>query len=111
MFPSKVPVLYVLQLCIIAALLITGMIVGGLVLREPLSLLLVLGLFFMPEYPLVPENEAAEEEEDLDKAMQLYEGEHSNKQQLGFMSEPNQSPTKSPVSKRYTGCTCDRSTK
>lgn len=63
MYPSRVPVLYVLTLLAIALVLMLGIYVGTVVLHEPLSLLLVLGLNFLPEFPLVP-NPEPEEEED-----------------------------------------------
>lgn len=60
MYPSRVPFLYVLHLLIIACAIMLGIYVGVVILGEPLTLLLILALNFLPEVPLVPEPDAEE---------------------------------------------------
>lgn len=64
MYPSRVPLLYVLHLLIIASAIMLGVYVGCVVLGQPLALLLVLALNFLPEIPLVPEPGGDDDSED-----------------------------------------------
>lgn len=62
MYPSRVPFLYVLHLMIVACAIMLGIYVGAVVLEQPLALLLILALNYLPEIPLVPEPGAEEED-------------------------------------------------
>lgn len=63
MYPSRIPFLYVLHLMIIACAIVFGVYVGAVILGEPLALLLILALNFLPDLPLVPEPGAEEGQE------------------------------------------------
>lgn len=78
MYPSKNPMLYVLQMLTIVLVIMSGMFYGCVVLHEPLSLLLILGLHYIPEFPLVPEDDQENEEDSP-----LYDGGDSTTP-LGF---------------------------
>lgn len=69
MYPSKNPMLYVLQMLTVACAIMFGMYYGCVILREPLSLLLILGLHYIPEFPLVPEGDQEDEDDEP-----LYDG-------------------------------------
>lgn len=65
MFPSKIPVVYVVHMVIVGIAIIAAIMVGHF-LNQPLALLSLLALNFLPsspqEFPLVPQG--AQDEED-----------------------------------------------
>lgn len=61
MYPSKFPVIYILQLLIIGAVIGGSIYFGVVHLGQPLAILAVMALKFIPDFPLVPEPEGASE--------------------------------------------------
>jgi hypothetical protein len=84
MFPSQNPKVYVLLLLAVFVL-IAGAIAAGVVLQQPLALLALLGLRFLPELgeiPLVPQG-ASGADSDEEAAEAQYEGSEA----FGFIAK------------------------
>ncbi len=62
MFPSKSPLLYIIHMAIILVTIMCAILVGAWHLNQPLALLSLLALNFIPDWPLVQQMPAEEEE-------------------------------------------------
>lgn len=62
MYPSKTPLLFVLHFLVVFLTVITAMVLGMGVLKNPMAILAVFGLFFLPSFPVMEPPQESEPE-------------------------------------------------
>jgi hypothetical protein len=91
-FPSKTPALYILQLLIIGAAVITAVVLGTVVMNQPLALLALFALQYLPVLPAVPLVPEGPDFSSMDDGSEDDAGGYDGDPNFGF-TPPEKDPT------------------